>query len=480
MQRHRLYAYSSLLKKLSWILLLILGCKCSQGIAFAVMLPLACMWILSGKNDKAMLALLIATSFMMINTFFVPKNVAFYIVQKLLILGFASIMIIRLSGMRKLAIVAPTLLLFPYLVYITCTSQIGWCPIISNFKLFLFVMTYLAFYGTATLCSDHSSSSIPMRESILCMAILFIIGSVLLIPFPGISYMGTADFIEQGLSDPSSTVTLFKGFAKHSQTLGPTVAMLVVLIFADWVFSIQRKDLLYLSLVLLGPYVIYRTSSRTAMGSMIAGVGFIVFFAMQARGGLRSWRRKVVNVTMLLVVVLSSAVCLVPAGREKVAKFVVKSYSGETTLQKEVILGSRQSKLDEAMANWRKSPIIGNGFQVSENMSGIRINDYRDILTAPVEKSTWTYAILEEGGVIGLALFVFFIVAALYQMIRLRAYTGASVLFTMIVSNLGEFGIFSMSNQGGFYWALVFSALVMDSIRIREERVYGQNFLRYP
>ena len=91
------------------------------------------------------------------------------------------------------------------------------------------------------------------------------------------------------------------------------------------------------------------------------------------------------------------------------------------------------------------------------------------ILSAPIEKGVWITAVLEEGGVIGWAVFVIFLIMCITLSIKRRAYIGASCLFVCMLTNLGEFTFFSMSYTGGFTWAMVFVGLALDLRKMKDE-----------
>ena len=202
------------------------------------------------------------------------------------------------------------------------------------------------------------------------------------------------------------------------------------------------------------------------MGSFVAGMAFVTFLAMNSREVIRSrWRRAMTNFMLMIAVVGSISISAVPPLRDRATRFLLKSYVGETAVSKETIIASRAAVLDRTLYNWRQSPIVGNGFQVSDEMEGMHINSIRDILSAPIEKSTWTYAILEEGGVIGMILFSLFLLISIGLMVKRHAYIGASVLFTLIIVNFGEFCIFSMSSEGGLFWCMVFVGVILDHKR---------------
>ena len=134
------------------------------------------------------------------------------------------------------------------------------------------------------------------------------------------------------------------------------------------------------------------------------------------------------------------------------------------------ITNSRRGAIENPISNWKKSPVIGNGFQVSEEMGWVKSQDMKDIISAPVEKGTWAVAILEEGGSLGMAIFLIWVLVLGSKLWSRKAYIGVAMLFSFLVSNLGEFTIFSLTSTGCFLWALVLFGIIMDELRLKEYR----------
>lgn len=455
------YDKKALARNFFGLVVLFAACKFSKGAAFAVLIPITLVFIIQARNAALLAILFVASAAMTMNPFFMPHTVPFVVSQKVLMLNAAFFLALQVFGRRHSALITPLLSLFPYLIYMVFVSQGGWSPVISNMKLFLFTMIYCALYGCAVRVIDDRCDERKVRTMVLVLGIFYIFGSLALIPFPGISYMSSEDL----LRDPTA-ISLFKGATNHSQALGPTVAMFSVMLFADLAFSIQRFEPLYMALLAVAPFLLYRTSSRTAMGSFVAGMAFVTFFAMNSKGIVKTrWRRAITNFMLMIAVAGSISISVVPPLRDKATKFLLKSYSGETAVSKELIMASRSGIYERTLENWRRKPIVGNGFQVSDEMEGIRINGIKDMLSAPVEKCTWVYAILEEGGVMGMVLFSLFLLISIGLMVKRHAYIGASMLFTFVMVNLGEFGIFSMSADGGLFWCMVFIGVILDHKR---------------
>lgn len=429
--------------------------------AFFVTVPIAWMFLVQGKDEELFYLVLVGTCALSVNGRIMPRTFLMMSSQKVLLMSVAAFLSIQVFGRRQSQMLTPMLLIVPYLLYMVLVSQKGWSPAISNLKLLLFLTVYFALYGAAAKVTSNRQDIRKLRSMMLAIAIFFIFGSVLIYPFKGYSMMGG----EELLLNPDLK-SMFKGMTFHSQTLGPVCAFLSTLLFADLVFSIQKKDKLYIALLLICPVLIYATASRTAMASYLIGMAGVIYFAMGNRLMKRGWRSKVVSGATGLAVCMIVGFLLVPTLRDKAVGFVVKYHEGKGALTTENILSSRQHKLDGAMANWRRSPYIGNGFQVSEDMKYIHINGIKDMLSAPVEKSTWCYAVLEEGGVIGMMIFAIFVIFTPILLIRKKAYVGVLLLIEILVSNLGEFSMFSMSGTGGMFWCLVFVGLALDHKRI--------------
>lgn len=359
--------------------------------------------------------------------------------------------------------------LFVYLLWEAAISGQGYSPIISYLKLLLFSWIYLAYCGIANTVNDAPQvNPRRLRAAILSIVILMIGGSFALIPFPGIASM-TPDKETLARIAAGEGVSLFCGMCGHAQALGPLMGILGTLVFADMVFSVRRGDPLYMTLLVICPLVIYRTSSRTGMGTLLGGICMVGFVLMQSRGLGNRWKGKVLFNFIFLGLLFLMAALLVPGIRDRVAQFALKW--GDRTVRQEVtvegMFSSRQEKIDIAMYNFKRKPWIGNGFQVAEEMQYERREGFLSYLSAPIEKGVWVYAVLEEGGIPGFILFSVWLLIVFSVLIRRRYYVMASTFFAFVMANTGEFCFFAMTFTGGFFWALTFAAGTLDGQRNR-------------
>ncbi len=365
-------------------------------------------------------------------------------------------------------LVTPFWGIFLYLVWEALVSLQGFNPLISYLKLFLFCCIFLALLGMANVV-NHSVKTDDklLRSAILAIISLIVIGSILLVPFPSIGQM-TGYAAIQALQSGRG-VSLFQGMTSHSQALGPLVAVMGTLLFADLSFTLKKWDKFYILLMLFCPFLIYKSSSRTALGTLVAGLGMVGFLTIHGKGLANHWKGKLLMVFNMLVVIAAIVVCVMPSIRWKIVNFTFKA--NEQTQLAEFSLhrmfSSRQDLIDESVRNFKANPIMGNGFQVSADMLEMQHSGLRSYLTAPIEKGVWIYAVPEEGGIIGMALFCCWLFVLFNLLIVRQAYIGASVFFAFLISNLGEFTLFAMSGIGGLYWALIFAALCLDLQRMK-------------
>lgn len=468
-------------KFLKQLLVLFVGvaalCKVSGGMAIAVVFPVI-FWAISQKRSEWLLAMLfylpLATC---TNQELIPKTAGSLMIIRGGMVSLGAIMTFMVFGRHKGLFIAPLLGILGYVFYMFVPSMMGWAPLVSFFKLFLFIFMFLGYASIGGLIMTDQRDNIPkVRSAMMAFGIYIAVFSViLLIVRPGMAYMSRDDMTEAELlaNLAGGAVSLFKGMTQHSQVMGPMAAMICVLFAGDYLFSVRRHLWIYDVIIACAMVCLWKSSSRTAMGTVLIGLMVLGWCFMGARGIGSKWKRIVLNLAVVAGIMGVLAVIAVAPLRESLLGFVLK-YGGSDSqavkmMTTEDILASRQSKLDGALYNWRKSPVIGNGFQVSEDMSSVK--SIKEMITMPVEKSTWVYANLEEGGVVGSLIFVVWVMMAFFALRRRHVYVGLSCFVAMIVLNLGEYTIFSLSYTGAVVWCVVIAGCVMDSQRYKLEKL---------
>ena len=408
------------------------------------------------------------------NRYFFSQNAIVVLLGRICLMSVTAMLMFRAFGKRNAIILTPVLGIFLYIFWEVVVSAQGFSPIVSYLKIALFVPLFLSFYALANEVTQSTRvNAKAVRSAILSICCLALLGSAMLIPFPGISQMtvkmGETDLaVLQALAEGKS---LFQGMASHSQVMGPMVGILSTLLFGDLVFAVKKWDKLYVLLLGVGPILLYKSSSRTAMGTWLAGVAMVLILFMHSRGVNARWRGKVMSAVFGLCIVAVVCVLALPGTRDSALRFVLKVDKREEVRSSDVswdrVTSSREGLVEESLYNFKKKPLFGNGFQVSAAMEGEKRTSLAQYLSAPIEKGVWPTAVLEEGGVIGLILFGGFLVVCICILIKRHAYIGAAMLWVFSIANLGEFSFFSMSYIGGLYWGLVYAGLVLDGQRMR-------------
>ena len=440
--------------------------KATGGSGFVIVIPMVFYGLLSRKTESLFFWLLMSVCAIIANGYVIPKNAVFAWSQRGLMLSLGVCMALNVMAYPKHAVMKPYLGIIFYIVFMFFSSAQGWCPPISFLKLILFTVIYFSYFGVANQVGINPTvSSKHVRSVMLAVSLLFVVGSILLVPFPGLSQMKHDDFVDSPLA-----TSLFMGMTNHSQCLGPVVSSISIVVFADLLFSVRKWDPLYLFILFCCPYLIYKTSSRTGMGAYVLGMMFVAYIFMRARGVGSRWKSRALTTVMIFSCGLILVLACLPRVQKSALRFLLKTTSeSPSAVTAEAVMSTRQALIDRSLYYFRKKPLLGNGFQVSEEMSSLKLKGVASVLSAPIEKGVWVSAVLEEGGIIGWLLFVWFLVVCIITSIKRRAYIGASCLFLSMLTNLGEFTFFSMSYTGGFTWAMVFVGLALDIRKMKDE-----------
>jgi len=440
--------------------------RATGGAGFALMIPIAFFTLARNKPEQLVFVLVLSISTILANGAIMPKDTVYAVSERVLFVGLGFLLMTQVSGHRHPPFLKPLLGLLPYVAYMALVSAMGWSPIISYLKLFLFVSIFMGYYAIAMRSSSRDMDVRKLRAMILAVACYFILGSIVATRFTW-AYMS----LEELLDVPTDGTNLFKGMASHSNSLGCVLSAFSLVLLCDMLFAVQRPDPLYIANIVVALVFIMRSGSRTSMGSFILAVCFALHCFMKTRSVKNAWRGRVMRWVLLLVALGGAYVLASSSGREKVMRFVVKNRNEDAAVvvTKENILNSRQGKIDEGLENWRESPLFGNGFQVSRDMADFKVSSFKSILSAPVEKSVWFTAVLEEGGVIGFGLFCLFLAIVFPTLVKRKAYIGATLLFSLITANFGEFTFFSLSGAGGMQWGMVFVGFILDGQRLKGE-----------
>lgn len=449
------------------ILFIFAAMKVSKGIGFVLVVPFILMALFQNNVRKLLFWILLTNMLVVTNDFFAPKGFVFSAGYRGLLTMVGLYGILQFFSVKPSRYVLPLLALFGYLFYMIIPSLQGFAPKVSLLKLVLFSATYMTFAFVSTKAQAAKSLDMrAIRSYLLAFCLVYIIGSILVYPFPQISLMNAQELLRSG----SVAVNLYKGMTNHSQTMGMFMCCWSAFLLGDLFFNIQKPDKLYLGLILGATALILRTSSRTSMGTLLAGVVFLTYCMMQVRGINSRWKSKVVSTLTMMGVLAAALIVAIPSVRDKVAQKAMKWSGDSTTAQSFNVsdaVSSRAGLVERSLYLWNLRPTIGWGFQVSPEVGEMEEKSGGFVLSAPVEKGVWVTAILEEGGVFGEIIYFCYAAFAFWMLMIKKAYMGATVFVLIHVSNLGEFSMFSMSGVGCIWYGVLFVSLIFDAKRMQ-------------
>ena len=306
-----LYDKKYLLKCLMWMGIVFGLMKVTGGAGFVVVVPMVFFGLLSRKPEYLLFWLLLAICTIIINPNLIPKGSSFAWIQRGLMVSLGFCMAVNVVSYPMHSVLRPYAGMIIYVLYMFLSSSLGWCPIVSYLKLLLFSFVYFSYLGVANQVGINPKvSSSKIRSVMLSVSMLFVLGSVVLLPFPGLSQMQAEEF-RKAVESGKDIGSLFIGMANHSQSLGPVVSCISVVLFADMLFSIKKADPFYVIMLLVCPCLIYMTSSRTGMGAYLLGMMFVVYVFVNARGIGQRWKSRVFSSLMLIFsLVVLAALCL--------------------------------------------------------------------------------------------------------------------------------------------------------------------------
>ncbi len=270
----------------------------------------------------------------------------------------------------------------------------------------------------------------------------------------------------------------FQGITSHPQTLGPILAPLTAFLSGLYLFHNKERRNKFIGIVaLLGWVQMYTSLSRTSMFAALLGFFILAAFAYTVK--TEEWGLKIQRSLALPEVVGAGILLFVLVGlqwssfQEQITGFIFKDDEAASVTQ--ILRGSRGYLIDQSMANFHDSPIVGIGFGVPSDPgpfgSRIETGPFGLPVGASVEKGFMPSAVLEETGALGAFLLIIVLGAFLKKIFR----HGNIIAFWMFMSalfvNLGEMAFFSMGGNGLYLWIIFGFAYTWSTTFVDEEEV---------
>lgn len=378
----------------------------------------------------------------------------------------------------------PFIMIVPFMLAAIVSSVDGWAPMVSLMKIVNFSVFLLGlWFGTQNL-QHRPKDLFVLRSFFLALAFLIVIGSLLLWPFPAISFATSLQYaLREGGVELAEEMyqymqeegmrALFCGITNQSQALAPLSACAFAFTACDMLFVERKFRLPHVVLLIAAMPVLYMTRSRLALLTLAATMVIIVFYTtrqMQLRADVRAR----LGQGVVLFLVFTFALAVVSQIRSgAMSEWIRKTADARDDKRSltEALTSSRLGLIGESMKDFKRNPMIGMGFQVAE-YTRRQTRGRGFVISASIEKGVLPVMVLGETGVLGATFFFLFLASFFYTCSRRKYYITITLFSVFLVTNLGEATFFSPGGGGGFLWMVcVVGGFALDTILIYRSNV---------
>lgn len=457
--------YNQAFKQFCLFCLWVALARFSKGLVLPVMALLGVMWAFKGEAGKSFSIYSMLLCMVTLNPNILPKVGFMYSLGLRfgpLIIGLALAMKGAMASKRQ---ALPMGMMLLFLLVALLSSINGWYPQVSYLKLVNFLVFFLGIWlGTKGLQRNEREVKI-LRATLLALAIFLILGSAVLWPFPGISTLNalvlsgevedvaTRNAIIMEMIDSGGT-TLFCGVTGQSQMLSPLLACSFAWVLCDMLFVEGRFRWQHAALLLCALPLLYLTRSRTALVGVMVALALIYFYLPQRLTldkRMKIWLGHILIVGGVALVALAA---VAEIRSHTISRWIRKTddiKSDQRSLS-EAFTASRQGLVDMCMDDFKRSPMLGMGFQVSVFTPQLMEGQKGLILSSPIEKGVAPIMILGETGVVGSLVFIAFLVVFYFGCESKSLFISVTMMLVLLALNMGEATFFSPGGIGGPQW----------------------------
>lgn len=470
------YLYKGVLKTTLLLFLCVLLGRITKGYFVIVLATLGLFWGVTQSVAKAVACFAIFPFLIVLDPEVLPKTEVSALVLRLAPLTIGLVLTLTATGRRGTNRL-PFGSLFLYLVCAAISSINGWHAGISYMKLINFILFLLGIWlGTQNL-QAKPREVYTLRCFFLGMIVLLVVGSLLAIAFPSISYStnfmysGGADDVGAALAlrelRANGGVALFSGILNHSQALAPTLAAMVGYLLAEMIFIQKKATVLHVGLLVLSAVELFMTRSRTGLFSTAVAAFMVLVFAPRmivVTPRVRQYMKRII----VAVIGLAFAVAIVgEMSSHMMSRWLFKSNEdgyAEGVGFKDAVTGTRQMLIEQSLDEFRQNPMFGMGFQVNYETAYL-YGDKGFVMSAPVEKGLLATTILGEGGVVGSIAFIIFLICFYASCVKRRLVFTLCLFTVFMATNVGEATFFSPGGVGGLIWIMcVVGGFALDTM----------------
>lgn len=333
----------------------------------------------------------------------------------ILLITFLYIIILQIKK-KRILILKSTILIGIFIILNIISS------IIFNINLGISIMKLISYcVGTYTLCNGI----------MLCKKynwgewIYYVLTSIIIVSIMTL-LLGDKGFYIRNLN-------LFTGIWVHPNIYGAIVTISISYFLFFIHNKLQKNKLKFFNIGISASAYLTILLCKARMSIAVSSIIIIIFIFLF----IRKYNKKKIIITIVVsilfvVIVLVNSIEI----NTSIRNIILKNGT-------EDILFSRRAQLNRVLDSFHDSPFIGKGFGVDDN-----INIDVSFGSAPVEKGNIIIAILSESGLIGLFLFIAYIITFIFENKNEISYGIIFVIVTILLTNLSEMTYFSMNNLG--------------------------------
>jgi hypothetical protein len=326
-------------------------------------------------------------------------------------------------------------------IFISITKIILWSS--------LSVSLLLAFYSLSI------QETLQLKKSFFWFFLILILISFILHFIPSIGY----SWDKRGLN----------GIFYHPQTFGTVVALFSSIVFIillqEKYFSLKTFFLLILFILCF--ILTFISASRTAYFSLLLSILTFMIYSIFLK---KKYFFKIYDILLnktfniYIIAILLVLIILSYLHYEEFSIFIKKGYDVNNLT--ELYFSTRSVVIDPLIENIKSKWLTGIGFGLTSKFDPIilDINNFDRVLfflieyRPQAEKGVIFLLVLEELGIIGLIIFVIWLISLISRTIRLGKNIELIIIFIILFTNLGEAVLFAPGGLGLLFIILIFWA----------------------
>lgn len=469
-------------KGMALLLLVLLVCGHTKGGGAVLVAAAAFLLALTGRIGWAIIGYIFFPLMVVLNPLVVPKEGISGMVLRLAPMAITVGLLVSgasRSGRHQI----PIGMIWLYLGVAALCSMGGYYPMISYLKIvncaILFIGLQLGFRNI----DKRPNDVMTMRKFMIVVTSFIVWGSIaLLVFYPSAAYLTSLRHViaEEGVAAAeaalreSTGLKLFAGMTNQSQCLAVVLPCSLAWLACDMFFIEKRLSPFHVWTILAGLPLIYLTRSRSALLSSVVGMILVYFYCLKKVNIRQHIRARLRSAMFLAMFFVTVAAGVMEVRNQSISRWLRKTedLSVDTRGFGEAFTSSRQGLIDESMKDFRRNPLLGSGFQVTEEMQYTFKHHDGLILSASIEKGVLPVMILGETGILGAVAFVVFLISFYATCVRKKYYCCATLHTIFLTTNMAEATYFSPGGSGGYIWVLtVGGGFIIDTVVLYHRRL---------